>query len=259
VGSCLHVFCTKSNQSQLPALDSVPGPGSLYKVASVCRKCRTHIQLTVDYTARESIAPCPNEAHPLHHLVHSPWREEVARKAESARNTSRKGESYTFECTSPTCSATVFIRLEPPRLPSDMVRVLTDQALLKTRTEAAFKVGQERLEGFKYPSSVEVMSDLRKYLQNPWTTGETRQIRLDNKRFMVRFGPDGEGCKDLLEFVGFTREVCRSVPRHEELADSKCHSRKSTGCLRDLILMIRDPSKTKTMSFSMILNMSSVF
>jgi ubiquitin carboxyl-terminal hydrolase 25/28 len=96
-----------------------------------------------------------------------------------------------------------------------MVRVLTDQALLKARTEAAFKVGQGRLEGFKYPSPVEVMSDLRKYLQNSWTK-DARQIRLDNKRFMVRFGPDGEDCKDLLEFVGFTREVCRSILRHEE-------------------------------------------
>ena len=207
-GSCLHVFCTKDGQSQLPALDSVPGPISLYRVAGVCRKCRTHIQLTVDYTAKESIAPCPNASHPLHHLVHSPWREEVARKAESARNTGWKGESYAFECTSPTCSATVFIRLEPPRLSSDMVHALTDQALLKARTEAAFKVGQGRLEGFKYPSPVEVMSDLRKYLQNSWTTRDSRQIRLDNKRFMVRFGPDGEDCKDLLEFIGFAREVC---------------------------------------------------
>jgi len=89
-----------------------------------------------------------------------------------------------------------------------MVHALTDQALLKARTEAAFKVGQGRLEGFKYPSPVEVMSDLRKYLQNSWTTRDSRQIRLDNKRFMVRFGPDGEDCKDLLEFIGFAREVC---------------------------------------------------
>jgi ubiquitin carboxyl-terminal hydrolase 25 len=258
-GSCLHVFCTKNGQSQLPALDSVAGPSSVYKVAGVCRKCRTHIQLTVDYTAREGIAPCPNQAHPLHHLVHSPWREEVARKEERSRNTGRKGERYAFECTSPTCSATVFIQLEPPRLSPDMVDVLTNQALLKARTEAAFKVGQGRLEGLKYPSSVEVMSDLRKYLQNSWTTRDPRQIRLDNKRFMVRFGPDGEDCKDLLEFIGFTREVCRSIPRQKGLADIKCHSRKGTGCLQGLILMIRDLSKTKAMFFSMILNKSSAF
>lgn len=29
-----------------------------------------------------------------------------------------------------------------------------------------------------------------------------------------------------------------AFPRHEELADLICHSRKGTGCLRDLILMI---------------------
>src|SRR2546421_1859418 len=46
VGSCLHIFSTKISQSQLPPQDSRPGPSSLYKVAAVCRRCRTHIQLT---------------------------------------------------------------------------------------------------------------------------------------------------------------------------------------------------------------------
>jgi hypothetical protein len=81
--------------------------------------------------------------------------------------------------------------------------------MLASRTEAAFKVGQGRLEGFKHPSPLEVMSDLRKYLQNAWTSRESSRIRLDNKRFMLRFGPGGEECKELLEFMGFTLEVCQ--------------------------------------------------
>lgn len=91
-----------------------------------------------------------------------------------------------------------------------MVHVLTDPAMLKSRTEAAFKVGKGRLEGFKHPSPLEVMNDLRKYLQNAWTSKESRPIRLDNRRFMLRFGPDGEQCKDVLEFIGFTFEVGKS-------------------------------------------------
>jgi ubiquitin carboxyl-terminal hydrolase 25 len=214
-GSCLHVFCTKSSQSHLPDLDSRPGQSSLYKVAAVCRKCRTHIKVTVDYTTRNGTAPCPIAAHPLHHLVHSPRREEVARKEENTYNPDGKGETYAFECTSRTCSATVLVGLEPPRLSVDMVHTLTDQAMLKSRTEAAFKVGQGRLEGAKHPSPLEVMSDLRKYLQNAWTPRDSRPIRLDNKRFMLRFGPDGEECKDLLEYMGFTLEVCEKQYRDE--------------------------------------------
>lgn len=152
------------------------------------------------------MAPCPNTEHPLHHLVHSPWREEAARKEQNLNDPDRKGEVYAFECTSRTCPAVVLVGLEPPRLLPDMVLTLTDPAMLKARTDAAFKVGQGRLEGFKHPSPLEVMSDLRKYIQNAWKDGKT--IRLDNKRFVLRFGPDGEDCKDLLEFMGFTLEVC---------------------------------------------------
>ena len=218
-GSCLHVFCTKNSQSQPPAQDSRPGPSSLYRVAAVCRKCRTHIQVKVDYTSKDGMAPCPNAENPLHHLVHSPWREDVARKEEKSRLSDLQGEMYAFECTSRTCSANIFILLEPPRLSVDMVRVLTDQVMLKGRTEAAFKIGQDRLEGFKAPSSLEVMTDLRKYLQNAWTTGDSRPIQLDNKRFMLRFGPQGEECRDLLEYMGFTLEVCRNTSQVTEKCD----------------------------------------
>jgi ubiquitin carboxyl-terminal hydrolase 25 len=83
--------------------------------------------------------------------------------------------------------------------------------MLKARTDAAFKVGQGRLEGLKHPSPLEVMSDLRTYIQNAWTSKDSKVIRLDNKRFVVRFGPDGEDCKDLLEFMRFTLEVCEKA------------------------------------------------
>jgi hypothetical protein len=92
-----------------------------------------------------------------------------------------------------------------------MVHVLTDQAMLRKRTEAALKVGQGRFEGVKHPSSLEVMSDLRKYLQNAWASKDGKPIRLDNKRFMLRFGPDGEECKELLEFIGFRLQVCQKT------------------------------------------------
>lgn len=166
--------------------------------------------MTVDYTARGGVVPCPNVAHPLHHLVHSPRGEEAARKEQNSSDPGRKGEVYAFECTSRNCPAIVWVCLESPRLLPDMVRTLTDPAMLKARTDAAFKVGQGRLEGFKHPSALEVISDLRKYIQNTRTSKDSKTIRLDNKRFVVRFGPDGEDCKELLEFIGFTLEVCET-------------------------------------------------
>ena len=216
-------------------------------MAAVCRRCRTHIQLTVDYTTKDDIAPCPIAEHPLHHLVHSPRREEIARKEESAHNSNRKGQTYAFECTSRTCSATIFIHLQPPRLSPDMVYVLTDQAMLRKRTEAALEKGQGRFEGVKHPSSLEVMSGLRKYLQNAWVSKDGKPIRLDNKRFMLRFGPNGEECKELLEFIGFKLQVCQKTSESQGTkgpADTMYHSRRNTGSLQNPILRIRDLFKT---------------
>lgn len=165
----------------------------------------------MDYTARQGSAPCPNPEHPLHHFVHSAWREDTAKNAELGSNPEWKGETYAFECSSHTCSAVVVVHLKPPRLPPEMVDVLTDQIMLKARIEEAFKVGAGRLEGMKHPSSVEVMGDLRTYIRNSWIPDKSRPITLNNKRFMLRFGPDGQACKDLLEYVGFTLEVCCCV------------------------------------------------
>ena len=209
-GSCLHRFCTKERQSQHPGLDTRPDQSSVYYLAAICRLCRTHLSATCDYTKRPGTSACPNDSSPLHHLVYSAWRVDVATKEEHSQNksdsTSWKGETYVFECSSKTCSAVVSIRLHTPRFSPQMVKILTDQVLLKTRTDASFRLAAERLEGSKRPSVTEVLTDLRQYLRNAWI-GETKPIRVDNKRFMLRFGPGGEACKELLEFMGFTFEV----------------------------------------------------
>ena len=162
----------------------------------------------IDYTVKWEPIPCPNLAHPLHHFIHSPWRESIARNENANQNVKHQGEIYAFQCSSTTCSATVFVQLLPPRLSSSLVLLLTDKAQLKQRRDEAFEVGAGRLEGMRPPSAVEVMTDLRSYLRNAWAeTKENRPINLDNKRFMLRFGPEGRASKDLLEFIGFTLDV----------------------------------------------------
>lgn len=206
--SCRHSFILKSRQSSPPALDERPSPTSTYKVAALCRSCRRHVLLAVDYSIRWDGDPCPNEQSPLHHLVHSPWRESLARNQWLAQYPESQDEIYTFECSSSTCSAMVFVHLSPPVVSAEAVHVLTAKDLLKQRTDDAFRTKAGHVEGMKHPSPIDVLIDLRKYIQNTWTK-DVRSIRLDNKRFMVRFGPEGRACKEVLESLGFTFKVRR--------------------------------------------------
>lgn len=205
--SCQHAWCAKDKQSVLPALDARPSPDSVYKFAGVCRKCRIHLEVEVNYTMRWKPEPCPNSIHPLHHLVHSPWHESVPRNDSLLGDVETKRETYAFECSSPTCSATTFVRLRSPVLSDEHVRLLTDKTLLHQRAEEVINSEPARFEGHQKPTPVDVLSDLRSYLRNSVERREPRPIKIDNKRFSLRFGKDGQACKDVLNFLGFKYEV----------------------------------------------------
>lgn len=207
VDSCHHAWCVKDKQAALPALDARPSPDSVYTFAGVCRKCRMHVELEVNYTVRWEAEPCPNSTHPLHHLVHSPWREGVARNESFLDNADTKTETFAFECSSPTCSAAVFVRLRPPILSDEHIRLLTDRTLLNSRAEEVIGSEPARFEGHKKPTPVDVLSDLRSYLKNCFEHRESRPIKADNKRFSLRFGIDGLACKDVLNYLGFRFNV----------------------------------------------------
>ena len=45
-----------------------------------------------------------------------------------------------------------------------------------------------------------MLIDLRVYIKNAWADDPNRKtIKLSNRRFMVRFGPQGEACREVLE------------------------------------------------------------
>lgn len=90
--------------------------------------------------------------------------------------------------------------------------MLLDKELLAKRTDAAFEVKKGDTEGMKRPLPIEVLIDLRAYIRNSWTKEEQAQISASNKRFAVRFGPEGKACSDVLEMLGFELKVSR-VPR----------------------------------------------
>jgi ubiquitin carboxyl-terminal hydrolase 25 len=205
--SCRHSWCAKDNQQVLPALDARPSRDSIYKFAGVCRKCRMHVVLEVDYTVNWEPEPCPNSTHPLHHLVHSPRREGIARSEGVVGRAKDNIGTLAFECSSPTCSAAVFVRLTPPLLSDDHVRLLTDRALLSQRADEVIGLEPARFEGHRKPTAVDVLSDLRSYMKHSLEHKESRPIKVDNKRFTLRFGIDGREAKDVLTFLGFKYEV----------------------------------------------------
>jgi ubiquitin carboxyl-terminal hydrolase 25/28 len=168
-----------------------------------------HADLRVDYTVRWEAGPCPNQNNPLHHFVHSPWREDLARNQWRSKNVGSQDEIYTFECSSHTCSATVYVQLTPPIFGVEDIHTLTDETLLKQRTSEAFQRWPNLLEGVARPSVFDVIVDLRKYLRNAWdSSNDGKRIGLDNKRFVVRFGPEGLPCREVLETAGFILKVC---------------------------------------------------
>ena len=209
-GSCTHNFSLQPRQCSLPLLDERPSLETVWHVAACCQKCRLHLVLKIDYRTRRLDAPCPTYESPLHHLIRSPERQDAAYRELSANSQSRdeaqniNREVHVYECSSPSCSAIVSITLTPPVLDYDHLHLLLDGELLRKRTDAAFESKQGNTEGMKRPTPVDVLMDLRAYIRNSWRQDTQAQISFDNKRFVVRFGPDGQPCAPVLMLLGFT-------------------------------------------------------
>lgn len=167
-----------------------------------------HVGLEVNHIMRWGPEPCPTSSHPLHHLVHSRWREGGARDEAGLVNAGSHTEAFAFECSSNTCSVTLLVRFRPPLLSYEHIQILTDKAHLNRRTEEVINSDPARFEGHRKPTPVDVLSDLRSYLKNSFEHQESRPIKADNKRFPLRFGIDGQACKDVLTYLGFKYDVC---------------------------------------------------
>lgn len=213
-GSCQHDFCLKKKQSAPPAEGEAPTPESIWRVAAICQKCRIHLLLKVDYTQGWQPHPCPTWESPLHHLRSSSRRQDLAYKELHKswkelenENPEHSNQIYVYECTSSMCSAVVTVHLTPPIFTEETIHLLVDKELLAKRTAAAFEWKRGHTEGMRRPSPLDVLSDLRAYIANMWKSGAQREINGSNKRFAVRYGPDGTACKDVLEMLGFEYEV----------------------------------------------------
>jgi ubiquitin carboxyl-terminal hydrolase 25 len=207
-GGCRHDFWLKPRQSEVPELDEEPSADTRWRVAAMCGRCRVHLTLDVDFTIRWLPGPCPNDKHHLHHLVHSEWRENLERKKWEEANPGQAAESCSFDCSSHTCGAFVTVRFTPPEIDHETITTLVDKEKLRERTEAAFTTNQGNTQGMKQPLPIDVLSDLRIYVKNAWDEEPShRSVKLSNRRFIVRFGPNGDACKEALESLGFELDL----------------------------------------------------
>lgn len=69
----------------------------------------------------------------------------------------------------------------------------------------------ERFEGHAVPSKMQVLTNLRAYISNALNSPDPKMIVGNNKKFLLSLG---EPCAEVLEYLGFTRDVICHEPLH---------------------------------------------
>ncbi|KAF2459645.1 hypothetical protein BDY21DRAFT_370337 [Lineolata rhizophorae] len=117
------------------------------------------------------------------------------------------------------------IRVKPPQLKADYIRLLQDPACLRKRLEDAIRENPER-QDLQRSEPVEVLEFLSTYLRDVLAPNRTRnRIPAKNRRFLVSFGNDLDdlfrdlGFKDVYEGSDRDKQwIMPDVPEHDALA-----------------------------------------
>ncbi|KAL4908121.1 hypothetical protein BDW74DRAFT_146881 [Aspergillus multicolor] len=201
--ACSHSYVTKPHQTiRSPQGEHRASSGIVTKISAICSKCRCHLQLEqrMDAGARAGQS--------FGHIHHFIWYWGKYRGGQREAQVTSKGqvvESFRYECSDPYCRYQITVQVASPLLSDHWVRLLTDTGLLKKRADEALAYDPERLEGMACPQPITVLLNLRAYIDNAlYKTQQSKSISAVNKRFMMSFGVNGEPCRDLFEFLGFT-------------------------------------------------------
>lgn len=196
--ACRHDYTAKINQCVLPPLDARPDTSSQYKLAVICKKCRLHADIRINY--QPATSPCPNADNPLHHF-----------QRDGPEDISSSHIRYGWQCSSPTCQALLRITFRLPKVSSADRMLLTDTSKLKSRYDAVVQDDPER-EGIKLASPADALTRLRRYIKDALKPDHDKRVFPgNNKRFMEAFGLYGQDCLQLLQKLGFEYNV-RSIP-----------------------------------------------
>lgn len=191
IDGCRHEYSTKPVQSSMPPVDLGSDTRSELKVAVICKKCRIHADIKIDFTYAQH--PCPNSAYPLHHFQRALSRDQD----ETVLNA--------WQCSAPQCRAFLTIIYRLPRLES--VDILTNTDKLKRRYEDVVSDDPSR-DGFRLATPMDALRILRTYVKDSLDLAhKKRAIPINNKRFMEIFGLYGRDCVAELESLGFENGV----------------------------------------------------
>ncbi|WPG98034.1 Hypothetical protein R9X50_00081800 [Acrodontium crateriforme] len=191
LGSCKHDYTTKVAQSILPPLDLRPDGSTHHKLAVICKKCRIHADIDINYAA--CINPCPNSDYPLHHFQRLPHDDLIT--AERIR--------YAWQCSAPQCKATLLISYRLSKITNEEKKLLTDPDNLKARYQEVLERDPTR-EGVREATPMEALSRLRKYIKDSLNPAhDKRSFPANNKRFMEAYGYMGQDCAGILKRLGF--------------------------------------------------------
>ena len=195
IGSCQHEYTTKHKQSVLPPLDLRPDGTTKFRLAAICKKCRIHADVHLDY--KGAADPCTNSSYPLHHF----------QRLTSADEVGQSRIKYGWQCSAPQCQATLEISYRQARIYDQEKDLLINTEYLKRRYEAVVQQDPSR-EGIRQATPMEALSRLRKYTRDALDPRhDRRSFPANNKRFMEAFGPYGQDCRALLERLGFNYAV----------------------------------------------------
>jgi ubiquitin carboxyl-terminal hydrolase 25/28 len=167
-------------------------------IATYCSHCRSHIEVLLRCpTPFGSESACPNSRYPLHHWLHSPFLS-TPRSQSNVHGQYEWIDKQAFECSAPQCMAALIITTRPPRLDPQDVFILTDRATIRERAQAYECEDGEEVD---IPEPVNVLTNLKAYINNALTDTAPRRIPSGNKRFATTLG--GSACSLLLKRLGF--------------------------------------------------------
>lgn len=212
--ACQHNYVTKTNQTYLAQEEQKQRPGAWSKVSAICTKCRYHLQVVVSHSGGGNAFARRNLEDHIHHLVYQSGRQQGGTSMVDVTEQGQVAETFHYQCSHLSCSTMVSLRILSPLINQKFESLLTDSEMIRQRAEAAIAAEPERLEGMAKPLSINVLDNLRLYLNNALHNKQfSKSIAPNNKRFMISFGVEGAPCKELLEFLGFEyREVCAILP-----------------------------------------------
>jgi ubiquitin carboxyl-terminal hydrolase 25/28 len=193
--ACKHEYTFKSSQSVTPPLDTRPDASSQYKLAVVCKKCRLHVDIQVNY--QQATSPCPTSENQLHHF----------QRADGLDDNGHAHIRYGWQCSSAACQAILTTTFKLPKISAPEKNLLTDTSKLKSRFEAVMADDPER-EGIRQASPVDALTRLRKYIKDALNPEHDKRVFPgNNKRFMEAYGVQGRDCRELLQRLGFQYNV----------------------------------------------------